>query len=548
MNSTAPSGTFITLLIVLGFLTRSYSSKFVLYRLPESEFPTAKCLDGSSGSYYLRVANSEQRDKWIIVMESGGWCWDPEDCLRRATTNLGSSRSLKSSLSSEYFQRIGVFDNTPGSSVVAGWNAVYMNYCDGGSFSSDSEGTFDSQKLYFRGRDIRNAIVHSLLVRHDMKIASEIVVAGLSAGGLGVFLGLDSIAAQIAALNNRAVVVGLPDSGVFLDQASPLTQFSPELFQSSRKFPLDGGGRIDYGFAMRQLNKMMRLERGSNDVCVSNSPRYRPCIFAQHIAPYISTPFFLINSMYDTWSIKNVYGSMLAGDRVGINLFGYNTSTAIRKIVSDKSGIATGSKVPRGAFVDSCARHTTTTFQWEGAVRDDTGRSPARAFTEWYEAVVRGKSIPQKRKSATPSRPLTELTTQSFRVNKAYNDVPRARPMSTDDVHGSTQAGDHFVANKAKVKAKPKAKPKAAVAAVDWRHAKPNVRQWRTSKDEQGAFTRPKKKKNVTSQLRGANGFAAGEGQYGRQLQKVDPGALSFMALSGKHFPCELCCKNAVDK
>ena len=84
-------------------------------------------------------------------------------------------------------------------------------------------------------------------------------------------------------------------------------------------------------------------------------------------------------------SIGNIYG---ASDAAGINRYGYNLTIAVRKIMSDKTGIILGkgarADVHRGGFLDSCFRHTTGVTVWEGAVRDSQHRSPSQVFAVWY--------------------------------------------------------------------------------------------------------------------------------------------------------------------
>ena len=59
--------------------------------LPES-FEAERCLDGSPFGYYIRrsvsILNSR---KWIFLLEGGGLCVEPIDCIVRKNTDEGSS-------------------------------------------------------------------------------------------------------------------------------------------------------------------------------------------------------------------------------------------------------------------------------------------------------------------------------------------------------------------------------------------------------------------------------------------------------------------------
>ena len=55
------------------------------------------------------------------------------------------------------------------------WNHVYIEYCDGGSFSGDQQETVMSTEglLYFRGKRILNAVLDSL----DIKMIGAMAIA-----------------------------------------------------------------------------------------------------------------------------------------------------------------------------------------------------------------------------------------------------------------------------------------------------------------------------------------------------------------------------------
>lgn len=44
-----------------------------------SAYPEARCNDGSPAGYYYKPAPSDS-DDWIVMLESGGWCWDDPSC------------------------------------------------------------------------------------------------------------------------------------------------------------------------------------------------------------------------------------------------------------------------------------------------------------------------------------------------------------------------------------------------------------------------------------------------------------------------------------
>jgi hypothetical protein len=129
--------------------------------------------------------------------------------------------------------------------------------CDGASFAGhrDNAVVVDGVPLYYRGRDILDATLASLIANDGLAEAAAVVLKGCSAGGLATILHLDYVASVInKAAESKAtaaapaartapgdktavavpkptlpalitggltaagpVVVGLPDAGFFLD-------------------------------------------------------------------------------------------------------------------------------------------------------------------------------------------------------------------------------------------------------------------------------------------------------------------------------------------
>jgi hypothetical protein len=45
--------------------------------------PTARCLDGTQGAYYLSRGVGSGANKWLFFNEGKAWCLSPELCLAR---------------------------------------------------------------------------------------------------------------------------------------------------------------------------------------------------------------------------------------------------------------------------------------------------------------------------------------------------------------------------------------------------------------------------------------------------------------------------------
>lgn len=272
--------------------------------LIESE--DAKCLDGSKPGYYMYPGYGSGINKWMIYHEGGGWCNSVENCFVRSKTQLGSTlyRPLELSIES-----LGVeFSND---TFMYNWNKVFLIYCDGGSFTGNSDAMYGITKLYFRGRQNLIAIKNSL----NLKNATDVVISGCSAGGLATYLNLDWWRDSINEINKNTKVVGLPIDGFFLDLSNDhiIKDFT---YYDSMKWVYEN------------------MNSSTNDKC---NLGYK-CMFAEHVSHYMTTPFYVLNSKYDQYDVNQVYR---------INEFG-------KLFIIKFKNIMNGS---RGGFIISCMEH-----------------------------------------------------------------------------------------------------------------------------------------------------------------------------------------------
>ncbi len=110
-------------------------------------------------------------------MEGGGWCSSVANCHERSKTDLGSSLKYPKvyNLEGNYFST-----NKDDNPLMYNWNAIYIKYCDGGSFSGDNETAteYNGEKLYFRGKRILQAVRDDLIENRGLNKATDIVISG----------------------------------------------------------------------------------------------------------------------------------------------------------------------------------------------------------------------------------------------------------------------------------------------------------------------------------------------------------------------------------
>nr|XP_032822776.1 palmitoleoyl-protein carboxylesterase NOTUM-like [Petromyzon marinus] len=170
------------------------------------------CNDGSPAGYYIR--KSEGSKRWLIFLEGGWYCHSRESCDAR----FASLHHLMSSAEWPH-TRTGNGILSPRPEENPHWwnaNTVFVPYCSSDVWSGNAPRSSRGGYAFLGARILREVVVE--LVRHGMGHARTIMLAGSSAGGTGVLLHLDSLAAQLRALGVPAQLRGLADSGWFVER------------------------------------------------------------------------------------------------------------------------------------------------------------------------------------------------------------------------------------------------------------------------------------------------------------------------------------------
>lgn len=55
----------------------------------------AACLDGSAPGYWMERGMGANATRWILHAQGGGWCWNEDECAKRALSDLGSSKNWR---------------------------------------------------------------------------------------------------------------------------------------------------------------------------------------------------------------------------------------------------------------------------------------------------------------------------------------------------------------------------------------------------------------------------------------------------------------------
>jgi len=255
-----------------------------LVTLPDAVKSGARCLDGSPPAFYYRAAtDSKYATKWVIYIQGGGWCYKDEACLDRAKTSLGSSTQMAKTMGGA-----GVMsDSATVNPEFHAWNHVVLAYCDGGSFSGAriDPVTVGGKKIYYRGYYNLKAIFDALKSKYGMNKATEVLLTGGSAGGVATFIHADQIASMLPKTVKK--YKASPFSGMFMRHVNV-------------------NNEVVYENQLKHVFEIQNCTYGVDTHCLAGKkPEDKHlCMFGQETIKYTMTPMFVMNSMYDAWSLR----------------------------------------------------------------------------------------------------------------------------------------------------------------------------------------------------------------------------------------------------
>ncbi|RYH29417.1 hypothetical protein EON65_08590 [archaeon] len=170
----------------------------------------AKCLDGTqSGFYYQQARSVENQNKWVINLNGGGECDTESACVAQTKSSLGSSKYFYNQSDAAYWYLAS--DNCAANPDLCNWNHVLNPYCTQDLHSGMVEtASNETYGLYFAGFFVMESILNSLdKAENSILSATDIIVHGVSAGGIGVWMVVDYIAKRYP----KARVVAAPLAG-----------------------------------------------------------------------------------------------------------------------------------------------------------------------------------------------------------------------------------------------------------------------------------------------------------------------------------------------
>ena len=262
-----------------GALAQGQGSAMTKQVIKVAERPQAVCNDGTSPVFYFRPGSGDDRNKWIIYLQGGGGCMTGEFCADRARdrANLITSSRAPATVAFDGLLSASKTKNPD----FAAFTHVLVHYCSSDFWAGDSQQRVGGSTWQFRGHEIIDALLDQLLGSASggtaLADATEVLVAGESAGAMGVHNNIDRIAERLP----KASVKGIADSGWIPAGTQPygpgtlsIANYSPEAMAFHGSHP--------------------------DESCVAANPATpNACLNEGFVFPYLTTPTFIFADLRD---------------------------------------------------------------------------------------------------------------------------------------------------------------------------------------------------------------------------------------------------------
>ena len=350
--------------------TNNPTTPLSLVFLPES-YETERCLDGSPFGYFIRRSVSTVNSrKWIFLLEGGGLCVEPIDCIARKHTDEGSSLywddlfipgtdGLKDILSDNPNENPDFFD----------YNHVYLKYCSGDTWTGTRD-SFDQFGLWFSGHNNIKAAIEHINKTEKLDMATHVLLLGLSAGGIGVHNNADYFrehwlpsttkfkAASVGGFYFPGPVVMFPE--YILNISIPVNSFASKYLTTW------------YGSAL-------------DESCLRGTPEryHHRCWDSYYLYNFIDTQLFVIENRFDESQIHDVllcpcHEIKSDSTQDFIKWFGETMCNGLKSTVQGDRGKKKGD----GLFSPSCLSHTTNFCIQGGPVVGD--KKIGNILPKWF--------------------------------------------------------------------------------------------------------------------------------------------------------------------
>ena len=359
-------------------------------------YPNARCLDGTPGVFYVNLAPERMKGSvnegetrgggdgemdaadgystsrtWVVMLQGGGECVNAVDCSDRAGTARGSSELVADEMVYDKGIQAVTRDEEGMELPFVRANMATVAYCSGDAYMGRATQA-DEGGFWHSGAHIVEAVLSELVRSYGMGDADVIVLAGRSAGGIGLIAQVDKWASLIrekleTKARSTVKIMGAPFAGFHFFHNGT------EIAADEKYIPWDSASfkrYIDFWRADESLPRACVQRHG-------NEPW--SCAVAENSFTTIRTPLFFSQALTDSVVMHlhdNFSGDFSSSTAVQFALdWGQRMREHLAPVMNHNTA---------GLFAASCYMHT----DFDNIVVG--GMSHHKALAEW---VFKNKRI-----------------------------------------------------------------------------------------------------------------------------------------------------------
>lgn len=247
----------------------------------------AKCLDGTQAGYYAQAAsNPASKNKWVIYLNGGGECDSESACKSTLTGPLGSSKYFQNETNANGWFLAS--DSCTYNPSFCDWNHAYDPYCTqdlhAGQVTEPKDSNFN---MYFSGHHVFTAMLDALDANYNLKDATEIILSGASAGGIGVWMNVDYLQQRY----RKAKVTAMTVAGHY---------FYATYYEGTNH--TNPGGMADFrASAWDQTYALYEayVDESCKKAYEAQGLSPSPCLLSNNSLPHIEVDAFVVQAMTD---------------------------------------------------------------------------------------------------------------------------------------------------------------------------------------------------------------------------------------------------------
>jgi hypothetical protein len=186
--------------------------------------PHAACNDGSPAVFLFRPGYGVAASRWVIYLDGGGQCVSQKTCIQRQELQpVNYVTSVPYSTGAKKFTPLaGILSPNPKLNPdFYDANLVQVSYCSSDLWMGEKDGNSamtsaqilaskNVNNWYFDGHGVVAGVIQMLQQNYGLNNASDVLLAGGSAGAAGVFMNADFVSGVLPLTTRFAA---LPDSG-----------------------------------------------------------------------------------------------------------------------------------------------------------------------------------------------------------------------------------------------------------------------------------------------------------------------------------------------